>query len=99
MRQRQEGTERCLPPGWYEKAGDCAELRAHALLLLFLPHLLCPLACSLYDTCVFICDLFARVVWEREKKMTESKEREARRRKWEMTGGSSWHTALMYVGK
>lgn len=66
---------------------------------LFLPCFVYLLAYSLYDTCAYMYDLFARAVWEREKKVIESKEREAGRRRWEVTDDSCWHTALTYVGK
>jgi len=48
-----------------------------ALPLLFpLPTmLLYPLTYSLYDACAYTCDLFARAVWEREKKVAENKEK------------------------
>jgi len=37
--------------------------------------LLYPLTYSLYDACAYTCDLFARAVWEREKKVAENKEK------------------------
>lgn len=46
---------------------------------------------------MYICALFARAVWEREDKVIGSKEREAGRRRWVVTGDSCWHTALMHV--